>query len=97
MWQGFEYARVTLGSKYTIWLNMSEDDVNMVEYVCILDNRQDSVYASYNLQREVTPQVNEYLLRDMNFQSLAKDLRWSALKKKIMFFTIFAFLRKTPS
>ena len=29
MWQGSEYARVTQGSKYTtIWLNMSEPDVN---------------------------------------------------------------------
>ena len=50
--------RVTQGSIYaTIWLNMPE-------YVWIYDNRQGSEYASYNTQREVTLQVNEYLLRD---------------------------------
>ena len=34
MWQGSEYARAIQGSKYaTIWLNMSEQAVNMPEYV----------------------------------------------------------------
>ena len=34
MWQGFEYERVTQSSKYAnIWLNMSEWDMNMPEYV----------------------------------------------------------------
>ena len=38
---GSKYARVTQGSKYaTIWLNMSEQDMNIPEYVCIYDNRQ---------------------------------------------------------
>ena len=37
------------GSKYaTIWLNMSEQDVNMPEYVCIYDNRHRSEYLSGN-------------------------------------------------
>ena len=69
IWQGFQYANVTLyseyariyldralntsrvlnmpgiaiwqGSKYTtIWLDMSELDVNMPAYVSIYDNRQ---------------------------------------------------------
>ena len=34
MWQGSEHARVTQGSKHaTIWLKMSEEDVNKPEYV----------------------------------------------------------------
>ena len=34
IWKDSEYARITQGSEYaTIWLNMSEQDVNMPEYV----------------------------------------------------------------
>ena len=34
IWRGSEYAKVIQGSKYaTIWLNVSEQDVNMPEYV----------------------------------------------------------------
>ena len=34
IWQGYEYARITQGSKYaTVWLNISEQEVNMPEYV----------------------------------------------------------------
>ena len=40
---------------------MAEWDVNMLEYVWIYDNRQGSEYISYNTQREVTLQFNEYL------------------------------------
>ena len=33
---GFQYASVTQGSKYaTIWLNMSEQNVNMPEFTII--------------------------------------------------------------
>ena len=43
IWQGAKYANVTHGSKcITIWLNMSEWDVNMPEYIWIYDNRQAS-------------------------------------------------------
>ena len=60
MWQGSEYARVTQDPKYaTIWLNMSEQDVNMPGYVQIYDNRQGSEYVSYNTQSMVTLQVNK--------------------------------------
>ena len=34
MWQGSEYARVTQGYRYaTIQLNMSEQDLNILEYI----------------------------------------------------------------
>ena len=34
IWQDFEYTKVTQGFKYaTIWLNKSESDVNMPEYL----------------------------------------------------------------
>ena len=47
IWQGYEYARITQGSKYaTVWLNISEQEVNMPEYVWMFDNRQDSEYLS---------------------------------------------------
>ena len=47
--QNSEYARVIQGFKYaTKWLNMSEKDVNIPEYVWIFDNRQGSEYLSYN-------------------------------------------------
>ena len=49
----------------------------MSEYVWIYDNRQGSAYTSYNIQREVTPLVNEYLFRDGRIQNPVKDLRWS--------------------
>ena len=49
IWQGSEYARITQGSKYaTIWLNMSEQDVNMPEYVRIFNSWQGSEYEWYN-------------------------------------------------
>ena len=39
----------TQGSKYaTIWLNMSELDMNKPEDVCIYDNKSTSEYVSYN-------------------------------------------------
>ena len=34
-----------------------------------------------NTQREVTLQVNEYLLRDRRIQDLVNNLIWSALEK----------------
>ena len=43
---------------------MSEQDMNMPEYILIFDNRQGSEYVSDNTQREFTLQANEYLLRD---------------------------------
>ena len=47
IWQGFEYARVIQCSKYaTIRLLISEQDLNMPEYVWIHDNRQGSEYVS---------------------------------------------------
>ena len=47
LWQGSEYARVTQGSNYAIiWLNMSEYDVYMPEYVYVYDNGQGSEYVS---------------------------------------------------
>ena len=46
IWQGFEYARVIQCSKYaTIRLLISEQDLNMPEYVWIHDNRQGSEYV----------------------------------------------------
>ena len=82
LWQSFEYARVTQGFKYaTIWLNISEQDVNMPEYVWIYDYEQVSEHVSYNTQRGVTLQVNEYLLRERHIQNPVKGLRWSALEK----------------
>ena len=39
IWKDSEYARITQGSEYaTIWLNMSEQDVNMPEYVRIFNS-----------------------------------------------------------
>ena len=82
MWQGCEYARVTQGSKYAkIWLNMSEQDLNMPEYVGIYNNKQGSEYVSYDTQRKVTQQVNQYLLRDGRIQNPFKGIRQSALEK----------------
>ena len=60
---------------------MSEQDVNMPEYARIFDNRQGSEYVSCNTQREVTLQVNHYLLGDGCIQNPVKDLRQSALEK----------------
>ena len=49
IWHGSEYAGVTQASKYVaIWLNMSELDVYIPEYLWIYDNRQSSEYVSYN-------------------------------------------------
>ena len=42
---------------------------------------QGSEYASYNTLREVTLQVDEYLLRDWCIQNLFKDLRQIAREK----------------
>ena len=44
---------------------MSEQDVNMPEYIWIYDIRQGSEYVSYNTLSEVTLKVNKYLLRDI--------------------------------
>ena len=72
--------KITQGSKYaTIWLNMSEFDVNMPEHVWIYSNKQTSEYVSCNTKVQVTLKVNEYLLRDI--QNLVNDLRWSAFEK----------------
>ena len=49
----------------------------MPEYVCMYDNRQGSEYVLYNTQREVTLQINDYLLTDGRIQNLVKDLRQS--------------------
>ena len=46
-----------------------------------LDNRQGCEYVSYNTQREVTLQINGYLLRDRYIQNLVKDLKCSTLEK----------------
>ena len=47
--QGSEYVGVTHGSKYaTVWLKMSEQNVNMPKYAWIFDSRQSSEYVSYN-------------------------------------------------
>ena len=82
MWPGSEYARVSQGSKYAaIWLNMSEQDVNMPEYVGNYNNGVLNMYHTYNAQSKVTLQVNEYLLRDRCIQNSVKDLRWSTLEK----------------
>ena len=44
-----EKARETDDSKYAIiWLNLSEWDVNMAEYVWIYNHRQSSEYVSYS-------------------------------------------------
>ena len=49
IWTGPEYARIAQGSKYaTTWLNMSEQDGNMPEYVSIFNNRQGSENVSCN-------------------------------------------------
>ena len=59
--------RITKGSKYaTIWLNMSEQDVNMPEYVWIFNNRQGSEYVSCNTKCEITLKVTEYSYWDIN-------------------------------
>ena len=42
---------------------------------------QGSEYASYNIYREVTLQVSEYLLRDGPIQNPAKDLRYNGWEK----------------
>ena len=61
-WQGSEYARITQGSKYaTIWLNMSEQDVNIAGY-----------YVSYNKYCKIFLKVHEYLLRDCVFRTRSK-------------------------
>ena len=49
IWKGSECARITQASKYaTIWLNMSEQDIIMPEYVWIFNNSQGSKYVSCN-------------------------------------------------
>ena len=53
----------------------------MPDYVSIYNNRQGSENLSYNTYREITLQVNEYLLRDKHIQNPTKDLRFSALEK----------------
>ena len=52
--------------------------VNMPKYG---QGRQGSEYVSYNTQREVTLQVNVYLLRGGRNQNPVKGLRWSTLDK----------------
>ena len=47
----------------------------MSDYIRIYDNRQDSEYVSYNIQRQDNLQVNEYLLWDWLIQKPVKDLR----------------------
>ena len=43
--------------------------MNIPEYLSIYNNRQGSPYVSYNPEREVTLQVNEYLLTDRRIQN----------------------------
>ena len=45
----------------------------MPEYAWIYKNRPGSEYASYNTYHEVTPQINEYFLRDIHYQNMVKD------------------------
>ena len=47
----------------------------MSDYIWIYDNRQDSEYVSYNIQRQDNLQVNEYLSWDWLIQKPVKDLR----------------------
>ena len=47
----------------------------MPEYIWIYNNRQRSEYASYNTKHEITPQVNEYLLKEGCIWNSVKDLR----------------------
>ena len=47
----------------------------MPEYVWIYGNREGLEYVLYNLYHDVTPQVNEYLLKNRCIQNPAKDLR----------------------
>ena len=64
-WQGAFWTCKSNSFKHaTVWVKVSEEEVNMPEYVWIYDHRQASEYVSYNTWREVTLQVNEYLLRD---------------------------------
>ena len=49
------------------------------------NNRQDSEYVSYNTQREVILQVNEYLLRDELIQNPFTDIRQSIWKNNYSF------------
>ena len=57
IWKGSKYARITHRSKYaTIWLNISEQDVNMYEF-SIIDTVLE--YVSWNTKCEVTLKVNE--------------------------------------
>ena len=44
---------------------MSELDVNMADNVWMYNNKQASEYVSYNTQRKIKVEVNEYLLRDI--------------------------------
>ena len=47
---------------------------NMPEYVWVYDNRQGSEHVSYNTQRKVTLQVNEYkLIERWAYPEPAKD------------------------
>ena len=55
----------------------------MPEYAWIYKNRPGSEYASYNTYHEVTPQINEYFLRDIHYQNMVKDLRSSTLEKEL--------------
>ena len=57
----------------------------MPEYIWIYDNRQGSEYESYNTQRKVPLEVNEYLLRDRQIQEPVKDLGWAFLKSNYSF------------
>ena len=51
------------------------------DYVSIYDNKQGSENLSYNTYREMTLQVNEYVLQDKHISNLTKDIRFSALEK----------------
>ena len=71
-----------MGSKYaTMWLKMSEQNMNMPEYVWIYDNVHGSEYVSHNTQHKVILQVSEYLLRDAHIQNPVKYLKQSTLEK----------------
>ena len=62
IWQGSQHASVTQCSKYvTTWLNISEYDVNMPEYVCILTtDRVLNIYHTVHSARSRYKLISTY-------------------------------------
>ena len=77
--QSSEYVGVTHGSKYaTVWLKMSEQNVNMPEYAWIFDSRQGSEYVyTINSARSLHTLMSIY----WEILNQVRDLRWSAFEK----------------